>query len=96
MTSRTGTLLTRILGQKKLKADGFHGSSIAELFTRLPTLRCCLLKHLQAATLDAHGRMRLQPALFPVLTILAKLTSGGATHRSAPNCVMSNSWALEY
>ena len=75
-----GTLLNRMLGQKKIRGDAPHGSSAVELCTRFPRLHAAMLTHLQAVTTHAHGRMRLQPMLFPVLSILSKLSSGVATH----------------
>ena len=71
-----------MLGQQKVKDDAHASSANAvELFTRFSGLRDCLLKHLLNAVTSPTangGGVKVRPTLFPVLTIISKLTAANS------------------
>uniref|UniRef100_UPI003AAEFBF2 tRNA (32-2'-O)-methyltransferase regulator THADA n=1 Tax=Centroberyx gerrardi TaxID=166262 RepID=UPI003AAEFBF2 len=78
------SLCSRMLGQRPGGEEGSptqHGMSPPAFFSHYPALQPFLLGELKGAAQDLQGpsgeaRLRLQPALYPVLTLLAKLQPG--------------------
>ncbi|XP_066282258.1 tRNA (32-2'-O)-methyltransferase regulator THADA-like [Branchiostoma lanceolatum] len=74
-----GTLLTRMLGPKRVRDEHSAENTITarEFFTRWPGLRLSLLQQLQEAVgRQGEGRFYLHPGLQPVLILLSKLGPG--------------------
>uniref|UniRef100_A0A8C5ALD0 Thyroid adenoma-associated protein homolog n=1 Tax=Gadus morhua TaxID=8049 RepID=A0A8C5ALD0_GADMO len=77
------SLCSRVLGQRPGGArDGpvQHGASAPAFFLQHGALQPFLLGELRAAAGDLRGagaRLRLQPSLYPILTLLAQLQPGG-------------------
>lgn len=79
----TGTLIQRMLGQKKTKDDRLNTVTAPEFFTHYPTLQHFLLQQMISAVKQHQGAaLKLHPSLFPVLAILAKLSAGVETATS--------------
>ena len=71
------TLLQRMLGQKKTKDDHLNTMTLQEFFTTYPTLQPFMLDQLkQAAEQQKTSTLQLHPGLYPILTILSKLSAG--------------------
>ena len=79
-----GALVSRMLGQKRTHEDHVDMMTLAEFFAHYPTLEAFLLTHLETGAADqqaaGRGSLRLQPTTFPVLSILARLSSGNLAH----------------
>ncbi|XP_078591502.1 tRNA (32-2'-O)-methyltransferase regulator THADA-like [Branchiostoma floridae x Branchiostoma japonicum] len=74
-----GTLLTRMLGPKRVRDEHSAENTITarEFFTRWPGLRLFLLQQLQEAVgRQGEGQLYLHPGLQPVLILLSKLGPG--------------------
>ena len=76
--SLSGTLISRMVGQKKTRAEHLNSMTAGEFFTHYPELETFLVEQVQEAVRE-HGKGMLHPSLFPVLSILAKLGTGTAT-----------------
>ena len=76
-----GTLVNRMLGQKKTKDDHLNTTTAAEFFTHYPAMQPFILAQVTEVVegKEGDGTLRLHPSLFPVLSILAKLGTGTAT-----------------
>ena len=82
-----GTLINRMLGQKKTKADHLNTTTAAEFFTHYPELETFVTQQVTEAVITSLTELaaastqgkQLHPSLFPVLSILAKLGTGTAT-----------------
>ncbi|KAM9810968.1 tRNA (32-2'-O)-methyltransferase regulator THADA [Neosynchiropus ocellatus] len=77
------SLCSRMLGQRhsSKEGDAKHGMSPPAFFFHYAELRPFVLAQLRGAAQDLQGptheaRLRLQPALFPILTLLAQLQPG--------------------
>ncbi|XP_053726379.1 thyroid adenoma-associated protein homolog isoform X1 [Synchiropus splendidus] len=77
------SLCSRMLGQRHSgkEGDAKHGMSPSAFFFHYAELQAFVLAQLREAAEDLQGstdeaRLRLQPALFPILTLLAQLQPG--------------------
>ena len=71
------TLLQRMLGQKKTKEDHLNTMTPQEFFVHYPALQPYLLQQLTSAVSSLQdNKLHLNPTLYPVLTILSKLSAG--------------------
>ena len=76
----SGTIIQRMLGQKKTKDDTLNTMTVQEFFTHYPALQDFLLEQMLSAVRQHQGAgLKLHPSLFPVLAILAKLSAGVQT-----------------
>ena len=71
------TLLQRMLGQKKTKDDHLNTMTLQEFFVHYPALKPYLLCQLSVAVKSLkETKLHLNPTLYPILTILSKLSAG--------------------
>ena len=71
------TLLQRMLGQKKTKDDHLNTMMLQDFFVHYPALQPYLLQQLSSAVeCLSESKLHLNPTLYPVLTILSKLSAG--------------------
>ena len=92
----TGTLVQRMLGQKKTKDDRLNTVTAAEFFAHYPSLSTFFLEHLNHAAASHQGTsIVLHPSLYPILTILAKLGVGIQDHSERSDIVFSVVCSLE-
>ena len=71
------TLLQRMLGQKKTKDDHLNTMTLQEFFVHYPALQPYLLQQLTSAVRSLQdNKLHLNPTLYPILTILSKLSAG--------------------
>ena len=71
------TLLQRMLGQKKTKEDHLNTMTPQEFFVHYPVLQPYLSQQLTSAVKSLQdNKLHLNPTLYPVLTILSKLSAG--------------------
>lgn len=79
-----GSLCSRMLGQRPSSDGGGptqHGMSPPAFFFHYPAFHPFLLAELRGAAHNLQGppeeaRLRLQPSLYPILTLLAQLQPG--------------------
>ena len=75
--SLTETLLQRMLGQKKTRDDRLTTQTVQEFFTHFPNMQEFVVEEMkQAGAQHQQAGLQLHPSLFPILTILTKLTAG--------------------
>ena len=69
-----------MLGQKKTADDRLHTTTAPEFFTLFPDLHPYMMAKVKDASFSlSMGELRLHPSLFPVLSVLAKLSPGLGT-----------------
>ena len=80
---RTGTLVSRMLGQNKSRHTELNTTTAPEFFARFPDLLPVLLRMVRGVTTAtgglSEGTFRPHASLFPVLSILGKLNTGAAS-----------------
>ena len=73
-----------MLGQKRTHEDHVDLMTLPEFLAHYPPLEAFLLRHLEQGAADqqaaGRGSLHLQPATFPVLSILARLSAGNLRH----------------
>lgn len=78
-----------MLGQKRTKDDRLTTQTVQEFFTHFPALQPFVVAEMrQAGCLQQQPSLQLHPSLFPILSIMVKLTAG--PKQLSSRCVVIN------